>query len=65
MDFFQSVGLEPTHLKFQVSHREVVKQVLNKLGVPDDKMLDAFALLDRRDKVPRKSSRRVRSRRPG
>lgn len=52
VDFFQSVGLEPTHLKFKVSHREVVKQVLNKLGVPDDKMLDAFALLDRRDKVP-------------
>lgn len=52
VDFFQSVGLEPTHLKFKVSHREVVKQVLNKLGVPDDKMLDAFALLDRRDKIP-------------
>ncbi len=52
VDFFQSVGLEPTHLKFKVSHREVVKQVLNKLGVPDDKMLDAFALLDRRDKMP-------------
>ncbi len=52
VDFFQSVGLEPTQLKFKVSHREVVKQVLNKLGVPDEKMLEAFALLDRRDKIP-------------
>jgi len=51
VDFFQSVGLKPTHLKFKVSHREVVKQVLNKLGVPDDKMLQAFGLLDRRDKI--------------
>ncbi len=52
VDFFQSVGLTPTQLKFKVSHREVVKQVLNKLGVPDDKMLEAFGLLDRRDKIP-------------
>lgn len=52
VDFFQSVGLEPTHLKFKLSHREVVKQVLARLGVPDDKMLEAFALLDRRDKIP-------------
>ncbi len=51
VDFFQSVGLTPSHLKFKVSHRETVRHILNKLGVPDDKMLDAFGLLDRRDKV--------------
>ncbi len=52
VDFFQTVRLEPTHLKFKISHRQVVRQLLSKLGVPDDKMLDAFALLDRRDKIP-------------
>ncbi len=52
VDFFQSVGLTPNHLKFKVSHREVVKQVLSRLGVPDDKMIDAFTLLDRREKIP-------------
>ncbi len=52
VDFFQSVGLEPTHLKFKLSHREVVKQLLARLGVPDENMMDAFALLDRREKIP-------------
>ena len=52
VDFFQSVGLSPTHLKIKLSHREVVRQVLSRLGVPDDKMIDAFTLLDRREKVP-------------
>jgi len=51
VDFFQSVGLTPTQLKFKVSHRETVRHILNKLGVPDDKMLEAFGLLDRRDKI--------------
>ena len=52
VDFFQEVGLGPQHVRVKLSHREVVQRVLGRLGVAEDKMLDAFALLDRRDKIP-------------
>lgn len=55
IDFFQEMGLSPQHVRIKISHRQTVRQVLTRLGVGDDKMLEAFDLLDRRDKIPPES----------
>lgn len=51
VDFLTEMGLRPEHVKVKISHRDTVKHILTKMGVPDDKVVDAFDLLDRRDKV--------------
>jgi len=52
VDLLRELGLTHEQVKVKLSHREVVRTILLKLGVPDEKMLDAFALLDARDKLP-------------
>ncbi|MFA7237092.1 MAG: histidine--tRNA ligase [Phycisphaeraceae bacterium] len=52
VDLLRTLGLRPQHVKVRISHRETVRAILSKLGVPDEKMIDAFDLLDRRDKLP-------------
>ncbi len=52
VDLLRELGLDSSQVKVKLSHREVVRTILLKLGVPDEKMLDAFALLDARDKLP-------------
>jgi len=52
VDFFRSLGLKPEHVKVKISHRETVRHILSTLGVPNEKMIEAFNLLDRRDKIP-------------
>ncbi|MFK7788591.1 MAG: histidine--tRNA ligase [Phycisphaeraceae bacterium] len=52
VDLLRELGIGPELVKVKLSHREVVRQVLTSLGVPDDKMNDAFALLDAKDKLP-------------
>ncbi len=51
IDFLQEMGLTPQQVRVKISHRQTVRHILGKLGVVDDKMDDAFALLDRRDKI--------------
>ena len=51
VDLLRSLGLEPRHVKVKISHRDVVRRILLRLGVPEDRILDAFTLLDRRDKM--------------
>lgn len=51
IDFLQQMGLGPEHVRVKLSHREVVRFMLSRLGVADEKMLEAFNLLDRRDKM--------------
>jgi len=51
VDFLQEMGLSPQQVRVKISHRQTVRHILSKLGVIDEKMDDAFALLDRRDKV--------------
>ncbi len=51
VDLLAELGLTPQHVRIKISHRQTVRHILAKLGVPDDKMLDAFDLLDRRDKM--------------
>lgn len=52
VDFLSEMGLRPEHVRVKISHRDTVKHILTKMGVPDDKTLAAFDLLDRRDKIP-------------
>jgi histidyl-tRNA synthetase len=51
IDLLRELGLEPGHVKVKISHRAVVRRILSRLGVADDKMTSAFDLLDRRDKM--------------
>jgi len=52
VDLLRELGLTSDHVKVKISHRETVRTILTKLGVPDEKINDAFMLLDRRDKMP-------------
>src|SRR5690606_6717736 len=45
------LGLTHDHVRVKISHRQTVRHILSKMGVSDDRMLDAFDLLDRRDKL--------------
>lgn len=51
-DLLRELGIGPELVKVKLSHREVVRQVLVSLGVPDDKMNEAFTLLDGKAKMP-------------
>jgi histidyl-tRNA synthetase len=51
VELLRELGLNPDQVRLKISHRETVRTILAKLGVPEDKMLDAFDLLDRRDKI--------------
>lgn len=51
VDLLRELGLQPHQVKVKISHREVVRQVLERLGVAADKMLGAFELLDGRAKM--------------
>ncbi len=51
VDLLAELGLDSTQVRVKISHRAVVKQVLEKLGVPEDKLPGAFTLLDKRDKM--------------
>ncbi|MEM1445363.1 MAG: histidine--tRNA ligase [Planctomycetota bacterium] len=52
VDLLAELGLDAAQVKVKISHRDVVRQVLEKLGVSNDKLNDAFGLLDKRDKLP-------------
>ncbi len=52
VDFLQEMGLKPDQIKVKISHRQTVRHILAKIGVPEEKMLEAFDLLDRRGKLP-------------
>ncbi|MEM9419648.1 MAG: histidine--tRNA ligase [Planctomycetota bacterium] len=51
VDFLAECGLTKDQVKVKISHRDVVSEILGKLGVPEDKRVDAFNLLDARDKM--------------
>ncbi len=50
-DCLATLGLNQSQMRIKISHRETVRQILLKLGVPEERMLEAFNLLDRRDKL--------------
>ncbi|NBX37563.1 MAG: histidine--tRNA ligase [Planctomycetes bacterium] len=47
----ERLGLSPADVRVKISHRGVVGAALRSLGVPEERTADAFALLDRRDKL--------------
>ncbi len=51
VDLLAELGMDATQVRVKVSHRDVVKQVLLTLGVPEEKLPGAFVLLDKRDKL--------------
>jgi len=51
LDLIQELGLGPDTVRMRISHRQTVRYVLAKLGVPDEMMIQAFELLDRRAKI--------------
>jgi len=51
VDLMRELGLKPSQVRMKISHRTTVRNILMKLGVPDEKLLSAFDLLDRRDKM--------------
>ncbi len=51
VDFLRTVGLTEQQVRVKLSHRLTVRHVLSRIGVAQDKMLEAFELLDRRDKL--------------
>ena len=51
VDFLAECGLTPAQVKVKISHREVVRTILMRLGVGEDQLPAAFDLLDRRDKL--------------
>ena len=57
VDFVREMGLGPHQVKVKISHREVVRQILLKLGVADEHMQAAFNLLDARDKITHEAFR--------
>ena len=52
VDLVAELGLRSEHIRVKISHRDLVRRILTRLGVPEDKVTDAFDLLDRRDKLP-------------
>ena len=51
VDLLAELGLTREHVRVKISHRDVVAEILETLGVPADRMGDAFDLLDKRDKM--------------
>ncbi len=51
VDLLRELGLTHEHVKVKISHRDVVRRILIRLGVSEDRVVNAFELLDRRDKL--------------
>lgn len=51
VDLLSSLGLRPHHVRVKISHRDVVRRILLRLGVPENLLTSAFEMLDRRDKL--------------
>ncbi len=48
----RGLGLGPTDIRVRISHRGAAASMLAALGVANDRMSDAFNLIDRREKLP-------------
>jgi len=51
VDLLSTLGLAPNQVKVKISHRDVVRRILMRLGVAEDRLQSAYELLDRRDKI--------------
>jgi len=48
----RGLGLGPEDIRVRISHRGAAAGSLAACGVPDDRMAEAFSLVDRREKIP-------------
>ncbi len=48
----RGLGLGPADIRVRISHRAAAASMLAALGVVDDRMNEAFGLVDRREKLP-------------
>ena len=46
------LGLTASDIRVRISHRGAASAMLEALGVPSDRIADAFVLVDRREKLP-------------
>lgn len=51
VDLLRELGLTSEHVRVRISHRDVVRKILRRLGVSEEQMGDAFTLLDKRAKM--------------
>lgn len=51
VDLMRELGLGPQHVRVKISHRDTVRHILLKMGVASERVIDAFNLLDRRDRI--------------
>src|SRR3954471_14425395 len=52
IDIMRALGLGPQDVRLRVSDRRLVKALLTKAGVSEEKHLAAFAAIDRSERVP-------------
>ncbi len=50
-NFFRTVGLKPDQVQILVNNRKLTSQELTRLSIPEDRRMDVFHLIDRRDKL--------------
>ncbi len=48
----RALGLGPGKVRIHINHRQLVASLLSECGVPQEKHLDVFMVLDKKDKVP-------------
>lgn len=51
VDLLRELGVTSDQVKVRISHRDLVRRILLRLGVSEDNMIAAFELLDRREKM--------------
>jgi len=51
IDLLAELGLGPDQVRVKISHRDTARHILRQLGVADERMIDAFNLLDKRPKM--------------
>lgn len=52
VELLAELGVTSDMVKVRISHREVARAILESLGVSSEKMQDAFAILDGKQKMP-------------
>jgi histidyl-tRNA synthetase len=51
VDLLMELGLKAADCRVKISHRQAAASILASLGVPQDKILDAYNLIDRKAKI--------------
>ncbi len=51
VDLLMELGLKAADCRVKISHRQAAASILQSLGVPQDKILDAYNLIDRKAKI--------------